>query len=285
MPDPIILITGATGNQGGATITELLARPARWRIRALVRNPGAPKAAALAARGVELVQGNLDDERSLRAALTDVYGVLSVQSPMKIGPEGEERQGRLLATLAAECGVSHIVQCSAGGVDRDSGVPHFESKHAIEQQIRTLGLPSTMLRPAAFMENFATFIFRTTMLSMMKTCLAPGQPMHLVSVRDVGWFAAEAFEHPEQFIGRAIEIAGDAVTAQQAAGTLRRTGLRPAVMFTIPQGLLNRLPDDFRLMFEWIAREGFCADVPALRHEHRGLLTLSDWATNQTAKV
>jgi len=285
MSDPIILITGATGNQGGATITELLERSARWRIRALVRNPGAPKAAALAARGVELVQGNLDDERSLRAALTDIYGVLSVQSPMKIGPAGEERQGRLLATLAAECGVSHIVQCSAGGVDRDSGVPHFDSKYAIEQHIKTLGLPATILRPAAFMENFATFIFRTTMLSMMKTCLAGGQSMQLVSVRDVGWFAAEAFEHPDQFIGRAIEIAGDAVTVQQAAGTLRRAGLRPAVMFTIPHGLLNRLPDDFRLMFEWIAREGFRADVPGLRREHPGLLTLSDWAANRIAKV
>ncbi|MFT9090129.1 MAG: NmrA/HSCARG family protein [Gluconacetobacter sp.] len=284
MSDRIILVTGATGNQGGVTIAELLRRPARWRIRALVRDRNVPKAAALAARGVELTQGDLDDEWSLRTALTGAYGVLSVQSPMKVGPAGEERQGKLLATLAAECGVRHIVQCSAGGVDRHSGVPHFESKLAIEQHIRTLGLAATMLRPAAFMENFATFVFRTTMLSMMKTCLASSQPMQLVSVRDVGWFAAEAFERPDHFIGRAIEIAGDAVTAREAAGTLRRAGFRPTVMFTIPQGLRRRLPEDFRLMFEWIAREGFRADVPSLRSEHPGLLTLADWAANKAVR-
>lgn len=284
MSDPIILITGATGNQGGATIAELLRRPMRWRIRALVRNREAPRAASLAARGVELVQGDLNDEASLRAALADVYGVLSVQSPMKIGPPGEERQGKLLATLAADCGVRHFVYCSAGGVDRHSRVPHFESKCAIEQHIKALGLAATILRPAAFMENFTTFVFRTTMLSMMKSYLAVNQPMQLVSVRDVGWFAAEAFERPAHFVGRALEIAGDAVTAQAATRTLRHAGLRPAIMFTIPHGLRRRLPEDFRLMFEWIAREGFRADVASLRHEYPGLLTLSGWAMNKANK-
>lgn len=69
MTKPILLITGATGNQGGATIYELLRRPSHWDVRALVRNPDAPKAAALAARGVTLVRGDLNDAASLRAAL------------------------------------------------------------------------------------------------------------------------------------------------------------------------------------------------------------------------
>ena len=96
------------------------------------------------------------------------------------GPEGEERQGKLLASLAAEAGVQHFVYCSAGGVDRHSGVPHFESKHAIEEHIRALGLPATILRPAAFMEMFDGFVFRATMLSMMKTYLAEDQAMQMV---------------------------------------------------------------------------------------------------------
>jgi len=96
------------------------------------------------------------------------------------GPEGEERQGKLLASLAAEAGVQHFVYCSAGGVDRHSGVPRFESKHAIKEHIRALGLPATILRPAAFMEMFDGFMFRTTMLSMMKTYLAEDQAMQMV---------------------------------------------------------------------------------------------------------
>jgi len=277
MPKPIILITGATGQQGGATIREMRRR-GHWQIRALVRDPQAPKAAALARSGVDLAQGDLDHAPSLRAALAGVHGVLSVQSPMKIGPAGEERQGKLLATLAAESGVRHIVQCSAGGVERRSGVPHFESKGAIEQHIAALGLPATILRPAVFMENFSSLMFRIMMLSMMRTYLAPDQPVQLVSVCDVGWFAAEAFEKSDQFIGRSIELAGDCLTRRAIVPILQHAGLRPTTNFTIPRALRAKLPEDFRLMFEWIAREGFRADVPGLRREHPGLLTLQDWA-------
>lgn len=278
MTAPILFITGATGNQGRATIAELLRRPARWHLRALVRNPDAPKAVALKEQGVELVHGDLDNEAALRAALAGVHGVLSVQTPMGHGPKGEERQGKLLATLAAEAGVRHFVQCSAAGVDRNSGVPHFESKLAIERHIRALGLPATILRPAAFAENFDTFMFRTVMLSMMKTYLRDDQRMQLASARDVGWFAAEAFEQPDRYVGQAIEIAGDAVTRHEAAAALRKAGRTPVVMFTLPRFMLAKLPEDFRLMFEWIAREGFRADLPALRSVHPGLLTLPAWA-------
>ena len=279
MTKPTILITGATGNQGGATIAELLHRESRWHLRALVRDPLASKAVALAARGVELMRGDLDDAASLRTALAGVHGVLSVQTPMGHGPAGEERQGKLLATLAAEAGVQHVVYCSANGADRHSGVPHFESKRAIEEHIHALGLPATILRPAAFMEMFASFAFRTTMLSMMKTYLADDQPMQMIAARDIGWFVADAFDHPAEHVGRAIDIAGDSVTRRQAIATLRRAGRGPVVSFVIPAVLGKRLPEDFRLMFEWIAREGFRADVPALRRDHPGMLTLGAWAT------
>ncbi|GBR00961.1 putative nucleoside-diphosphate-sugar epimerase [Asaia lannensis NBRC 102526] len=277
MSKPVILITGATEQQGGATIREMQRR-GLWHIRALVRDLKAPKAVALAKYGVELVLGDLDDDHSLRLALDGAEGVLSVQSPMKIGPVGEERQGKTLARVAKESGVRHFVQCSAGGVERRSGVPHFESKWAIEQHIASLDLPSTILRPAAFMENFSSMIFRITMLSMMKTYLRRNQAMQLVSVQDVAWFAAEAFEKPDQYLGRAIELAGDSVTGRSAASILKDAGIRPCHSFTIPSVMRKRLPEDFRLMFEWIARDGFKADIPALRHEYPVLLTLEDWA-------
>lgn len=278
MSKPTLLITGATGNQGSATINALLDRKASFHLRALVRDLAAPKALALAERGVELVRGSFDDADSVRSALGDVYGVLSVQTPMGHGPEGEERHGKLLATLAVDAGVSHFIQCSAAGVDRDSGVPHFESKQRIERHIEALGLRSTILRPAAFTENFESFAFRTIMLSMMKTYLRDDQPMQLASAKDVGWFAAEAFEKPAEYIGKAIEIAGDSVTRHQAAAALRRAGRRPVLMFNLPSFVLAKLPEDFRLMFEWIARDGFHADIPALRKVHPNLMSLPAWA-------
>ncbi|MGU3661545.1 NmrA family NAD(P)-binding protein [Methylobacterium fujisawaense] len=217
----------------------------------------------------------------MRRALARVHGVLSVQTPMgPDGAEGEERQGKALASLLAEAGVRHLVYCSAGGAERDSGVPHFESKRAIERHTSGLGMPSTVLRPAAFMENFGSFAFRTVMLSMMRTYLRPDQAMQLVSVRDVGWFAAEAFERPDAYVGREIELGGDAVTYGEAAATLRRGGKGPTVALTLPGILLRRMPGGFRSMFAWIARAGFRADVPGLRRAHPGLLTLRDWAAS-----
>jgi len=133
-------------------------------------------------------------------------GVLSVHSPMKIGPAGEERQKKTLASFIKESGVRLFVQCSAGGVERQSGVPHFLSKWGIEQHIASLDLPATILRSAALMENSSILIFRITMLAMIKTDLRPDQAMQLVSVQDVVWFAAEEFEKPNQHLGRAIEL-------------------------------------------------------------------------------
>jgi uncharacterized protein YbjT (DUF2867 family) len=280
-----LLITGATGNQGGATIDALLASPTPWRIKAFVRDPASPRATALAMRGVELTQGDLGDAASMRRALAGAYGVLSVQTPMgPDGAEGEERQGKLLATLAAEAGIRHLVYCSAGGAERDSGVPHFESKRAIERHTAALGLPATVLRPVAFMENFGTFAFRTVMLSMMRTYLRPNQAMQVVSARDVGWFAVQAFERPGAYVGQEMEIGGDAVTYLQAAATLRQAGMRPATSFKLPGPILRQMPEDFRLMFAWIARAGFQADVPELRRAYPGLRTLQAWAASAGAR-
>ena len=271
-----LLITGATGSQGGATLRELLHRKGDWDLRALVRNPGADKAQALARQGVTLVKGDLDDESSLRTALRGVYGVHSVQTPMGQGHKGEERQGKRLATLAAEAGVGHFVYSSVAGVERTSGVPHFESKWRIESHIRNLGLPATMLRPVVFMDNFGTMMFRTLMLSMFRRDVDRRRPIQLVATADVGWFAAEAFDHPQDWIGREIEIAGDEMTWPEMVRTLRRSGHRPALPLPLPGPLVARMPEDFTLMTAWIGREGFRADIPTLRAMHPGLNRLDN---------
>ncbi|WP_284948145.1 NmrA/HSCARG family protein [Acidisoma cladoniae] len=279
MTDRLLLITGATGNQGGASARALL-KEGGWKLRALVRDPASDRAKALAAQGVELAKGDLDDEASISAALQGVYGVHSVQTPMKIGAAGEERQGKLLASAAAKAGVKHFIYSSAGGAERNSGVPHFESKWRVEQHIQALELPATILRPVAFMDNFATFAFRNTMLSMWKTYLRDSETMQLVAVSDIGWFVARAFAEPDRYIGQAIELAGDSATRPQAVRLLKGAGRTPALSFRIPKLLLRRMPDEFTIMMTWMARDGFKADIPAARATHPGMQTFEGWATN-----
>lgn len=273
----VLLITGATGSQGRATLREFLRQKGDWNLHALVRDPKADRAQVLARQGVTLVKGDLDDEGSLRAALRGVHRVQSVQTPMGHGPEGEERQGKRLATLAAEAGVRHFVYSSVAGVVRNSGVPHFESKWRIEEHIRALGLPATILRPVVSMDNFSTLVFRTLMLSMFRRDVDRRRAIQLVDTTDLGWFAAEAFDRPQDWIGRSVEIAGDELTWPEMVRALRGSGHRPALPLPLPGPLVARMPEDFTLMVEWIGREGFRADIPTLRAVHPGLRRLGDW--------
>ncbi|MFI2712177.1 NmrA/HSCARG family protein, partial [Micromonospora sp. NPDC018662] len=218
MPDDrTILVTGATGTQGGATVRALLDRGRP--VRALVRDPDGDAARALAARGVSLARGDLTDPASLRAAMAGVHGVFSVQTFMAPGGLGAEvRQGRAVADAAAATGVRHVVYSSVGGADRSSGVPHFESKWAIERHLRRVGVPTTVVRPTFFMDNFLGFGPEVVDGALVvRLALAPSTRVQLVAAEDIGRLAATAFDEPDEFVGRAIELAGDELTGPEMA--------------------------------------------------------------------
>lgn len=272
-----ILVTGATGQQGGATVRALLDSASGWQLRALSRKPDAPAAQALSARGVQVFRGDMTDKAALLAAMQGVHGVYSVQANATSGVESEIRQGKLVADAAAESGVKHLVYSSVGGAERQSGIPHFESKWQIEEHIRKLGLQATILRPATFMDNFGKGAMRTVVLSMMKTYVPDTTPLQLIAVRDIGAFAALAFERPDEFIGKAVELAGDSLTRQDIITTLKSSGVSPVISLRLPGILTRRLPADFPLMFHWFAEHGFTADIAKLRTHRPELLTLAGW--------
>ena len=156
-----VLVIGATGQQGGAAAGALLRRGRA--VRALVRDPGKPAARQLRDAGASLVTGDLDDLASVRAALRSCYGVflvLTMMSGHQITQEGvaaEQRRGQAVAELAREAGIAHLVYSSIRGAGQHTGIPHVESKARIEERIAALGLPATILRPASFMDNFASY--------------------------------------------------------------------------------------------------------------------------------
>src|ERR1700726_1527137 len=150
--DRTILITGVTGNQGGAVAQAL--QGAGFHLRGLTRKADGERTAALARQGIDIVKGDLDDEATLRRALAGAWGVFSVQNSLEAGVEGEEAQGKRLATLAREAGVEHYVYTSVGSADKRTGIPYFDSKGRIEDTVRGLRFPShVILRPVFFMEN------------------------------------------------------------------------------------------------------------------------------------
>src|SRR5437870_5003261 len=147
-----VLVTGATGQQGGHLIRELLARG--HEIRALTRKPESAGAAALAARGVTIVTGDFEDQKSLERAARGVDTVFAMSTPFESGAQTETREGINIVRAASTAGVTHLVYTSVAGADRATGIPHFDSKFEVEKEIGRAGVPFTIVAPVFFMENF-----------------------------------------------------------------------------------------------------------------------------------
>src|SRR5262249_45119759 len=223
-----ILVIGATGRQGGASTRHLLARG--WSGRALVRDPAAPAALALADRGATLTQGDLDDRASVERALDGTYGAHSVQAYLPRDPEREIRQGTTVVDAARAAGVKHLVYSSAAGADRQIGIPETDSKWVIEERIRAAGVPATILRPAYFMDNLD--FMRAWILGGPGTMpLPPDRYLQMVAGDDIGAFVALAFDRPGALLGRAVELAGDDLSMREIAQVLGRVTDR-SIQFT-----------------------------------------------------
>lgn len=271
-----ILITGATGNQGGATLHNLLGKG--FTLRALTRKPDSEKARALANNGVEVVQGDLDDVESLKKALAGAWGVYAVQNTWEAGVTAEEEQGKRIAELAKEVGVEHFVYASVGSAHRETGIPHFDNKGRVEDTVRSLGFASTViLRPVFFMENLVSpwFLNGDTLVST----LAPETRLQMIAVEDIGTFGALAFTRAADLNGRELDLAGDAVTLPEAAATLGRELGRPLEYLQIPISEVRKNSEDFALMLEWFDSTGYNADIAGLEREFGvKLTTLEQWA-------
>ncbi|HEY3447585.1 MAG TPA: NmrA family NAD(P)-binding protein, partial [Myxococcales bacterium] len=149
-----VLVTGATGKQGGAVAHRLLERG--HRVRALTRRLDSPAARALAEEGATLVQGTLDDRASLDRAIGGVDAVFSMTTPFEAGIEAEICQGKTTADAAKAAG-AFLVFTSVGSADKKTGIPHVESKRAVEEHIARIGARAAILRPVYFMENAIAF--------------------------------------------------------------------------------------------------------------------------------
>jgi len=273
--DRTILITGVTGHQGGAVAQVL--RGTGFRLRGLTRKPDSEPAAALARHGVDVVKGDLDDEATLRRALAGAWGVFSVQNTLEAGVQGEEAQGKRLATLAREAGVEHFVYTSVGSAHQRTGVPHFDNKWRIEETVRGLRFPShVILRPVFFMENLlAPYSLQGSTLA---SALGPDTKLAMIAVDDIGWFGALAFT-AAALNRREIDLAGDVRTMREAAEILTEALGRPIAYAQAPIEQVRQYSEDTAVMLEWFERVGYSADIAGLEREFgRALTKLPEWA-------
>jgi uncharacterized protein YbjT (DUF2867 family) len=277
MNKKIIAVTGAAGQQGGAVARKLIAEG--WQVRALTRDAKKSAAKELAALGAELVPGDMDNRAELDAAFEGAHGVFSVQNYWlpNVGFDGEIKQGKAVADAAKAAGVQHLVYSSVGAAHRGMGQKHFDSKWAVEQYLHSLGLPFTILRPVAFMENFnwnRAYILNGTFSGMG---LRPEKERQLIAVEDIAAFVALAFANPQQYLGKTIELAGDALTESQTAETFSKVIGRPVSLVQPAGGPARQSEEEMIAMFNFFNGQAYDADIPALRKMHPGLLTFEQY--------
>jgi len=277
--DKTVLVTGATGRQGGAVVRHL--QPKGWRLRALTRNPDSYAAKQLARQGVELAQGDLDDPGSLERAARGVYGIYSVQDFWTVGARREVQQGKNLADAAKNVGVEHFVYSSVGGAERRTGITHWETKWEVEEYIRSLKLPATVLRPVSFMETYHILEVEVGLLKgKLADPIRGEKPYQTIATDDIGRFVALAFERPEEFIGLELEIAGSELTNVQVAEVFSRVLNRPVKFKKLPMLIVKLfLGKEFYEMFQWFNTKGYEANIPELRRRYPEihLHSLEEW--------
>lgn len=282
----IIVVTGATGLQGGAVTRHLLKDG--WQVRALTRNPASKQAQALAASGAEVVRGDMDDAASLRPIFAGAYGVYSVQNPYIGGPEAEVRQGKTVAEVAKASGVQHLVYASAGGGAQGSGVPSWETKRQIEAHIRALALPATILRPMAFMEIMTHKKFFPAMAAwhVMPSLTGASRPVGWLCVDDLGAVAARAFAVPQQFIGKELVLVSDAQSLAECRAIYREVMGAPPPEFPMPSWLFQRfgfVGRDLTTMWRWLRTGELDLDTGPTRAILPEARTVRDWLSQQKA--
>ena len=297
-----LLITGATGKQGGAVINALIASPSTppFTILALTRNPASAAAKALVAKSptIKLVTGDLDYPAAIfTAAGTSLWGVFSVQvfRPGKAGAEREERQSKALVDAAIENGVKHFVYTSVDrhGARSDSdptNVPQFATKHRSEKYLQEKSVGTnmgwTILRPVAFMENLNPGFVGKVSATLWKFAIPPTTPVQFVATADIGFFGAKAFLDSEEYNGRVLSLAGDELTFPQAEMVFKeKMGVELPRTFGIVAWALLKAVKELRLMFKWLADVGSAADIVELRRMYPDLMTFDDWLEKEGAFV
>ena len=274
-----VLVTGATGQQGGA-VADVLHRDGH-RVRAVSRNPASDAAENLARKGVEVVAGDFTDLASLKRAAEGVDTAYLMGTPFEAGTAAETEHGRQAIDAFKAAGVGHIVYSSVGSANKKTGIPHFESKYAVEEYLAASDVPYTINAPVFFMENHVSpWMLPALVNGQLAMALPAGRKLQQVAVNDIGEFGARLIERRERVFGKRFDIAGDELTGTETAATLARASRREIAYAEIPIEAVRSQSEDLALMNEWFDRVGYSTDIAALRREFPEVSwhSLADWA-------
>lgn len=272
-----VFVTGITGNQGGAVARHLIA--GGHKVSGLTRDANAEKAQQWKNQGVAIIKGNLNDPTTYASAISNSDAIYLVQ-PLQ-GKANEIEQGKQFLDIVKSKGNKHLVYASVLGADLDTGIPHFESKYALEQYIKSSNIAHTILRPASFYENYlhpqvASGIKKGKFVSPLdKSC-----KQQMIGVDDIGKIAAQVFSNSEKYALKTLSIATDENEVGNAPQLFSKALGKPVAYKKLP-GILVRLAmgKDLHKMFKYMNQNNFCVinNVQDVRDEFKITGDLTSW--------
>lgn len=231
-----------------------------------MRDPNKPAAQALQQAGTELVVGEFSDRASLEGALQGAYGVFSVQN-FQDGMETEIRQGKAVADAAKAASIQHFVYSSVGSAERKTGIPHFDSKFQVEEHIRAIKLPYTIMRPVFFFYNYNAMrpMVENGTLSQP---LSPKTKLQQLSEEDYGEMVTEVFKRPADFLNREQEVASVDMTMTEIAAAFSSVFGKNVEYQQIPfEAFEQQAGEEVTTMYRWFENVGYAADLAQLKRD------------------
>ncbi|KAF5571015.1 hypothetical protein FPHYL_773 [Fusarium phyllophilum] len=287
-----ILIVGATGQQGKATIDALYktlsSSPGYGDIGilALTRSMTSPKAQALQTEypSITLVQGDTQTPLPIFEQHPTISSVFIVTVP----PNDEAQALPLIEAAASHASVDHIVFSSVdrGGDEvswsQPTEIPHFAAKHRIELRLRELCKANnkrwTILRPTGFMDSYNPGFFGQMMASLWAEGMPRDRKMQLISTHDIGVFAAKALLNPDAWEGKALALAGDELSFSELQQIFREVvGEELPQTYKIVAYPVLWMVKDASKSFEWFRDAGWNADTQSLRAQEPSLQDFAAW--------
>jgi uncharacterized protein YbjT (DUF2867 family) len=218
------------------------------------------------------VQGDYSDPASLDAAMKGVNKVFFYSGYSR----NEVAEGNNVITAAKQAGIEHLVYSSGAAAEPGKGIAG-SPKMQVEIDLIASGVPYTVLRPVAFMENFDGQQQRILAKGIAES-RGPDRILAFISIRDIGFFVGEAFDHPDIWLDRAENIAGDRMTVREYVDTFSQVVGTEIVYTRMPvEEYLATLPKPIRPLFQWYDQVGYDADVDTLRSSYPGLITLNGY--------
>jgi uncharacterized protein YbjT (DUF2867 family) len=278
-----VLVSGATGQQGGVLARMLLKKG--HSVRAFVRRPASPEARELEHLGAELAEGDFEEPSTIEDAAKGMDAVFLVATPFEAGTEVETRHGIAAADAARAAGVSHLVYSSVAGANQATGIPHFDSKRKVEEYIEGLGVPYTIVAPVYFMDNLlAPWTLPQLKEGRFSMALPSSRQLQQIALSDIAAFTEVVLERREEFVDQRVDIASDELSGRQVAETLTRVTGHEVHYVELPlEQVRQAMGEDGARMFEWFDQVGYSADIEGLRREHPevGWHTFEDWIKEQ----